>query len=255
MTVRRTDKERISNIGHRISKKQGSGAGDQGPGKIEYRITMHEQRTRNQKPNIRRFMYIVCCDLEGVFVPEIWINVSEKTGIPELRLTTRDISDYDVLMKKRLGILERENLKISDIQNVIATLDPLEGAVQFLEWLRSTVQVIIVSDTFVQFAGPLMKKLGWPTLFCNSLVIGSDGRVKDYTLRQKDGKRRAVIALKSLNYKVMAVGDSYNDISMLKEADRGILFSPPENVLREFPELPVTHNYDELKRLIIETMK
>ncbi|MFO7666049.1 MAG: bifunctional phosphoserine phosphatase/homoserine phosphotransferase ThrH [Desulfobacterales bacterium] len=200
-------------------------------------------------------MYIVCSDLEGVFVPEIWINVAEKTGIPELRLTTRDISDYDVLMKKRLRILDREHLKISDIQNVIAGLYPLEGAAQFLEWLRSTVQVIIVSDTFVQFAGPLMKKLGWPTLFCNSLVIAPDGRVEGYSLRQKDGKKKAVISLKSMNYKVIAVGDSYNDITMLKEADRGILFSPPDNVANEFPELPVTYNYDELKRLIIETIK
>jgi len=199
-------------------------------------------------------MYIVCCDLEGVFVPEIWINVAEKTGISELRLTTRDISDYDVLMKKRLKILDREHLKISDIQNVITMLYPLEGAVQFLDWLRSTVQVIIVSDTFVQFAGPLMKKLGWPTLFCNSLVIGPDGRVEDYSLRQKDGKKKAVISLKSLNYKVIAVGDSYNDITMLKEADKGILFCPPDNVVSEFPELPVTYNYNELKGLITETM-
>jgi len=199
-------------------------------------------------------MYIVCCDLEGVFVPEIWINVAEKTGIPELRLTTRDISDYDVLMKKRLKILDREHLKISDIQNVIDMLNPLEGAVQFLEWLRSTVQVIIVSDTFVQFAGPLMKKLGWPTLFCNSLIIGPDGRVENYLLRQKEGKKKAVISLKSLNYRVIAVGDSYNDIAMLKEADKGILFSPPDNVVKEFPELEVTYNYDELKGLIMKTM-
>ena len=199
-------------------------------------------------------MHIVCCDLEGVFVPEIWINVAEKTGIPELRLTTRDISDYDVLMKKRLKILDREHLNLSDIQNVISTLNPLEGAVQFLDWLRSTVQVIIVSDTFIQFAGPLMKKLGWPTLFCNSLIIGQDGRVESYTLRQKDGKKRAVISLKSLNYKVIAVGDSYNDITMLKEADKGILFCPPDNVVSEFPELPVTCNYDELEELIIKTM-
>jgi phosphoserine/homoserine phosphotransferase len=199
-------------------------------------------------------MYIVCCDLEGVFVPEIWINVAEKTGIPELRLTTRDISDYDVLMKKRLKILDREHLNLSDIQNVISTLNPLEGAVQFLDWLRSTVQVIIVSDTFVQFAGPLMKKLGWPTLFCNSLIIGPDGRVENYSLRQKDGKKKAVISLKGLNYRVIAVGDSYNDITMLKEADKGILFCPPDNVVSEFPDIPITYNYDELKGLIVEAM-
>jgi len=197
-------------------------------------------------------MYIVCCDLEGVFVPEIWINVAAKTGIEELRLTTRDISDYDVLMKRRLKILDREHLKITDIQNVIAGLAPLEGAVEFIDWLRSVSQVIIVSDTFVQFAGPLMKKLGSPTLFCNTLTIGADGVVEGYNLRQKDGKKKAVIALKSLDYSVIAVGDSYNDIAMLKEADRGILFRPPVNVVTEFPELPVTHEYGELKKLIIK---
>ena len=199
-------------------------------------------------------MHIVCCDLEGVFVPEIWINVAAKTGIEELRLTTRDISDYDVLMKRRLKILDREHLKITDIQNVIAGLDPLEGAVEFLDWLRSVTQVIIVSDTFVQFAGPLMKKLGSPTLFCNTLTIGADGVVEGYNLRQKDGKKKAVIALKSLDYSVIAVGDSYNDIAMLKEADRGILFRPPVNVVTEFPELPVTYEYGELKELIIKEM-
>ena len=199
-------------------------------------------------------MHIVCCDLEGVFVPEIWINVAAKTGIEELRLTTRDISDYDVLMKRRLKILDRERLKITDIQNVIAGLDPLEGAVEFLDWLRSVTQVIIVSDTFVQFAGPLMKKLGSPTLFCNTLTIGADGVVEGYNLRQKDGKKKAVIALKSLDYSVIAVGDSYNDIAMLREADRGILFRPPVNVTNEFPELPVTRRYDELKELIIKEM-
>lgn len=199
-------------------------------------------------------MHIVCCDLEGVFVPEIWINVAEKTGIEELRLTTRDISDYDVLMKRRLKILEREHLKITDIQNVIAGLDPLEGAVEFLDWLRSVTQVIIVSDTFVQFAGPLMKKMGSPTLFCNTLTIGADGAVEGYNLRQKDGKKKSVIALKSLDYRVIAVGDSYNDIAMLKEADRGILFRPPVNVLTEFPELPVTYDYGGLKGLIIKEM-
>lgn len=200
-------------------------------------------------------MHIVCCDLEGVFVPEIWINVAVKTGIEELRLTTRDISDYDVLMKRRLKILDREHLKITDIQNVIAGLDPLEGAVEFLDWLRSVTQVIIVSDTFVQFAGPLMKKLGSPTLFCNTLTIGTGGAVEGYNLRQKDGKKKAVIALKSLDYSVIAVGDSYNDITMLKEADRGILFRPPANVVTEFPELPVTYEYDKLRELIIKEME
>lgn len=197
-------------------------------------------------------MHIVCCDLEGVFVPEIWINVAAKTGIEELRLTTRDISDYDVLMKRRLKILDREHLKITDIQNVIAGLEPLEGAVEFLDWLRSVTQVIIVSDTFVQFAGPLMKKLGSPTLFCNTLTIGAGGAVEGYNLRQKDGKKKAVIALKSLDYSVIAVGDSYNDIAMLKEADRGILFRPPVNVVTEFPGFPVTYEYGELKKLIIK---
>lgn len=195
-------------------------------------------------------MHVVCCDLEGVFVPEIWINVAQKTGIEELRLTTRDISDYDVLMKRRLKILEREHLNISDIQKVIASINPLEGAVEFLYWLRSVTQVIIVSDTFVQFAGPLMKKLGWPTLFCNSLTIGQDGSIENYNLRQKEGKKKAVIALKNLSYNVIAVGDSYNDIAMLKEADRGIFFRPPENIKSEFPELPVTYNYEELKKLL-----
>ena len=199
-------------------------------------------------------MHIVCCDLEGVFVPEIWINVAVKTGIEELRLTTRDVSDYDVLMKRRLKILDREHLKITDIQNVIAGLDPLEGAVEFIDWLRSVTQVIIVSDTFVQFAGPLMKKLGSPTLFCNTLTIRAGGTVDGYNLRQKDGKKKAVIALKSLDYSVIAVGDSYNDIAMLKEADRGILFRPPVNVVTEFPELPVTYEYGELKELIIKEM-
>lgn len=195
-------------------------------------------------------MYIVCSDLEGVFVPEIWINVAEKTGIEELRLTTRDISDYDVLMKKRLGILHENGLKIKDITDVIAAMNPLDGAVEFLDWLRSHTQLIVVSDTFVQFAGPLMEKLGWPTLFCNSLSIEPDGSVSGYNLRQKDGKREAVLALKKLNYNIISMGDSYNDISMLKEADTGILFMPPENVKNEFPELPVTNNYEELKEIL-----
>lgn len=195
-------------------------------------------------------MHIICSDLEGVFVPEIWINVAEKTGIEELRLTTRDISDYDVLMKKRLAILEENGLKIHDIQAVIATMNPLEGAVDFLNWLRSRTQIIVVSDTFVQFAGPLMEKLGWPTLFCHTLSLAPDGSVIGYQLRQHDSKREAIISLRRLNYNTIAVGDSYNDISMLKEADHGILFCPPENVKNEFPEFPLSYSYDELKEIL-----
>lgn len=199
-------------------------------------------------------MYIVCSDLEGVFVPEIWINVSEKTGIKELRLTTRDVPDYDVLMKRRLAILKEHNLKIKDITDVIATMDPLEGAVDFINWLKSQVPLIIVSDTFTQFAGPLMKKLGNPALFCNTLVIDADGTITDYKLRQQDGKRKTAIALKSLDYKIIASGDSYNDINMLKEANQGILFRPPDNVKNEFPQFPVTYEYNKLKAIIEDTL-
>ena len=195
-------------------------------------------------------MHIVCSDLEGILVPEIWINVAEKTGIKELRLTTRDISDYDVLMKRRLAILEENGLKIGDIQAVIATMNPLDGAVEFLNWLRTHTQIIVVSDTFVQFAGPLMEKLGWPTLFCHTLLIDGDGSVAGYKLRQKDSKREAVISLKRLNYETIAIGDSYNDITMLKEADNGILFRPPENVKNEYPEFSLSYGYDELKDIL-----
>lgn len=199
-------------------------------------------------------MKILCSDLEGVFVPEIWINVAAKTGIEELRLTTRDISDYDVLMKKRLAILDANKLKLSDITAVIATMEPLEGAVEFLDWLRAQVPVIIVSDTFEQFAGPLMQKLDWPTLFCNTLEVAADLTVTGYTLRQTDGKQKATLALKQLNYEVIAMGDSYNDISMLKAADHGILFRPPENVIAEFPDLPVTNGYDEIKAVLTKLL-
>ena len=195
-------------------------------------------------------MHIVCSDLEGVFVPEIWINVAEKTGIEELRLTTRDISDYDVLMKRRLAILDENGLKIDDIKAAIATMNPLEGAMEFLNWLRSRTQIIVVSDTFEQFARPLMEKLGWPTLFCHTLSIAPDGFITDYVLRQKDAKREAVISLKNLNYRTIGMGDSYNDITMLKEADNGILFNPPDNVKNEYPEFPVTFSYEDLKSII-----
>lgn len=195
-------------------------------------------------------MYVICSDLEGVFVPEIWINVAEKTGIEELRLTTRDISDYDVLMQKRLAILKANNLKLKDITDVIATMEPLDGAVKMVEWLRATAQLIVLSDTFVEFAKPLMQKLGWPALFCHSLTIDKEGVIAGYNLRQSEGKKKSVQAMQSLNYQVIAMGDSYNDIAMLNEADHGILFRPPVNVVNEYPELPVTYEYQELRKRI-----
>lgn len=195
-------------------------------------------------------MHIVCSDLEGVFVPEIWINVAEKTGIDELKLTTRDISDYDVLMKKRLDILKQNKLKLKDIQNVIDEMEPLPGALEFLNWLRSQTQVIVVSDTYVQFTGPLMKKLGYPTLFCHTLEVSENNSVTGYKLRQKEGKKKTVQALRSLKYNIIAMGDSYNDIDMLREADMGILFCPPQNVMDEFPELPVTTDYGQVRQIL-----
>ncbi len=192
-------------------------------------------------------MKIICADMEGIFTPEIWIRVAKKTGIEELKLTTRDISDYDVLMKKRLGILAENGLKLKDITDVIETMDPLEGALDFLNWAREQTQIVVVSDTYAEFARPLLRKLGWPTLFCNTLTIAPDGSIADYNLRQQDGKRKTVLSLRRLNYHILAVGDSYNDITMLKEADAGVLFKPPENVRNEYPELPATYNYDELK--------
>jgi len=195
-------------------------------------------------------MYIICADMEGIFTPEIWINVAEITGIDELRLTTRDISDYDVLMKKRLAILDRHGLKLQDIQAVISKMQPLDGAKKFLDWLRSELQVIIVSDTYVEFAGPLLEKLGQPTLFCNTLSVAADGSISGYNLRQKDGKRKVAAALQNLNYKVIAIGDSYNDITMLQTAEKAILFRPPDNVKAEFPQFPIAMNYQEMKREI-----
>ncbi len=192
-------------------------------------------------------MYIVCSDLEGVFTPEVWIKLAVNTGIKELRKTTRDIPDYDVLMRKRLIILKENGVRLKDITDVAATMSPLEGAIEFLEWLKPRTQIIIVSDTYAEFAEPLMKQLGWPTLLCNTLTTGSDGIITDYNLRQQDGKPKVVKALKGLNYKVIGIGDSYNDITMLKQADKGLLYKPPENVINEYPEFPVSTNYDELK--------
>lgn len=189
---------------------------------------------------------IACLDLEGVLVPEIWINVAASTGIDALRRTTRDEPNYGKLMRYRIGILEEHGLRLSDIQEVIAGMGPLEGAKDFLSWLRYRYQVIILSDTFYEFAAPLMAQLDHPCLFCNSLVVDERGAVRDYRLRIADGKRKAVMALKLLNFSVIAAGDSYNDTTMLAEADAGILFRPPDNVVRDFPQFPVTHTYAEL---------
>ena len=200
-------------------------------------------------------MYIVCADMEGIFTPEIWINVAEITGIKELRQTTRDINDYDVLMKRRLAILKQHGLKLQDIQAVIAKMKPLDGAKNFLNWLRSRLQVIIVSDTYVEFAGPLLEKLGQPTLLCNTLSVETDGTISGYNLRQKDGKQKVATALANLNYNVIAIGDSYNDITMLKAAESAILFCPPDNIKKEYSEFVVTRTYDELKQAVNQILK
>jgi phosphoserine/homoserine phosphotransferase len=193
-----------------------------------------------------------CLDLEGVLVPEIWINVAERTGIEALRVTTRDEPDYDVLMRRRLAILAEHGLVLADIQAVIGSLRPLEGAAEFLHDLRERFQVLILSDTFYEFADPLMRQLGRPTLLCHRLEVDAAGRVVDYHLRMADQKREAVKALHRLRFKVIAAGDSYNDTAMLGEADAGILFRPPDNVVREFPHFPVTHSYAELRKAFEE---
>jgi phosphoserine/homoserine phosphotransferase len=193
---------------------------------------------------------IVCLDLEGVLVPEIWINVAERTGIPELRRTTRDEPDYDLLMKQRIAILARHGLGLPDIQRVIAGMQPLPGAAEFLGWLREYAPVVILSDTFCEFAAPLMRQLGHPTLLCHSLEVDDRGRIVGYRIRLADQKRLAVKAFRQLNFRVIAAGDSYNDTAMLAEADAGILFRPPDNVTAEFPQFPVTREYPELRRAI-----
>ena len=192
-------------------------------------------------------MIVACLDLEGVLVPEIWINVAERTGIDALKRTTRDEPDYDVLMKQRLEILSKHGLGLPAIQEVIASMNPLPGAAEFLDWVRERYQLIILSDTFYQFAAPLMRQLGHPTLFCHDLEVDDTGKIVDYHLRQSDPKRRSVQAIRNLNLKVIAAGDSYNDTTMLLEADAGILFCPPDNVIEEFPQLPVARDYDELR--------
>ncbi len=196
-------------------------------------------------------MEIACLDLEGVLVPEIWIAFAEQTGIDALKATTRDIPDYDVLMSQRLEILREHGLGLPQIQEVIAGLSPLEGAVEFVDWLRERFQVVILSDTFYEFSQPLMRQLGFPTLLCHRLSVASDGRVTDYRLRQANPKRQAVLAFKSLYYRVIAAGDSYNDTTMLSEADAGILFSAPDNVVAEFPQFPAVYGYPDLKQAFI----
>ena len=193
---------------------------------------------------------IVTLDLEGVLVPEIWIAFAEKTGIDELRLTTRDIPDYDELMAGRLSILDKNSLKLADIQAVISMLTPLEGAKAFLDELRSMTQVVILSDTFQEFAKPLIEQLDWPTIFCHDLEINEEGSVVNYRLRQPDQKRKAVAAFRGLNYHVIAAGDSYNDTTMLAEADRGFLFRSPDNVKNEFPQFKSAEEYGELMQMI-----
>ncbi|MEN0038482.1 MAG: bifunctional phosphoserine phosphatase/homoserine phosphotransferase ThrH [Cellvibrio sp.] len=197
-------------------------------------------------------MEIACLDLEGVLVPEIWIEFAKVTGIEELKATTRDIPDYDVLMKQRLRILEQHNLGLKEIQDVIATLKPLDGAVEFVDWLRERFQVIILSDTFYEFSQPLMRQLGFPTLLCHRLNVDERGMVVGYTLRQRDPKRQSVLALQTLYYRIIAAGDSYNDTTMLGEADQGILFHAPQNVIDQFPQFPAVHTYEDLKKEFIK---
>ncbi|MDH3769634.1 MAG: bifunctional phosphoserine phosphatase/homoserine phosphotransferase ThrH [Nitrospirota bacterium] len=190
---------------------------------------------------------VTCLDMEGVLFPEIWLGLAEKVGLEELRLTTRDIADYDVLMQKRLDVLRAHGITIHAIHDVVRTISPLPGVVEFIHWLRERCQVVILSDTFYEFVGPLMKQLQFPTIFCHSLGIDSGGFITDYFLRQKDQKRQAVRALKNLEFRVLAVGDSYNDVSMLKEADAGFFFCPPDSIVQEYPQFPVARTYLELQ--------
>ncbi|MBQ0711701.1 MAG: bifunctional phosphoserine phosphatase/homoserine phosphotransferase ThrH [Porticoccus sp.] len=197
-------------------------------------------------------MEIACLDLEGVLVPEIWIAFAEKTGIEALKKTTRDEPDYDVLMRYRLDILEKNGLGLNEIQEVIATLSPLEGARDFIDWLRERFQVVILSDTFYEFAQPLMRQLGFPTLLCHKLEVDVNGRVTNYKLRQANPKRQAVVGFKSMYYRTIAAGDSYNDTTMLAEADAGILFHAPQNVIDEFPQFPAVQDFESLKKEFIK---
>ena len=197
-------------------------------------------------------MEIACLDLEGVLIPEIWIAFAEKTGIEALKRTTRDEPDYDVLMRYRLDILEKNGLGLNERQEVIATLSPLDGARDFVDWLRERFQVVILSDTFYEFAQPLMRQLGFPTLLCHKLETDGNGRVTNYRLRQANPKRQAIVGFKSMYYRTIAAGDSYNDTTMLAEADAGILFHAPQNVIDEFPQFPAVHTFEDLKKEFIK---
>jgi phosphoserine/homoserine phosphotransferase len=204
--------------------------------------------TANAKPTL------IAMDMEGVFTPEIWIAVAEKTGVEKLRLTTRDIPDYDQLMRGRLQLLRENGLKLSDIQSVIATLDPLPGAIEFTNWMREQAPLIILTDSFAQFIEPLKAKLGHPTIFCNTLVVDDENNVVDYRLRQVNGKKQAVAAFNSLGFRVIAMGDSYNDTAMLLEAEHGILFRPSDNVKAEFPQFPALTEYVDVKAKLRELL-
>jgi phosphoserine / homoserine phosphotransferase len=193
---------------------------------------------------------MLCSDLEGVLVPEVWINVARWTGIDELKLTTRDISDYNALMKRRLEILKQHSITINDIQKVIALLELMPGALDFINWLHGRVQMVVVSDTFREFADPLLEKIGWPVLFCHHLTIDKEGNITDFNLRQTEAKKRVVEALQNLNFKVIAVGDSYNDVSMLRQAEHGILYRPPQNVIDDNPDISIVNSYSQLKHLV-----
>lgn len=197
-------------------------------------------------------MELACLDLEGVLIPEIWIKFAEKTGIEALKATTRDISDYDELMTMRLNELDKAGLGLNEIQEVIATLSPLEGAQEFINWLRERFQVIILSDTFYEFAAPLMKQLGYPTLLCHKLTVSETGKIVGYNIRQANPKRQSICAFKSLYYRTIAAGDSYNDTTMLAEADAGILFHAPQNVIEEFPQFPAVQTFEDLKKEFIK---
>jgi phosphoserine / homoserine phosphotransferase len=200
-------------------------------------------------------MNIVCFDMEGVFTPEIWINVARKTGIDSLKITTRDEPDYDKLMRFRIGILRENGITLKFIQEVIASLDLLDGAREFFDWVRDRSQAIVVTDSFVEFAMPFIEKLGRPLVLCHNLVVDDKGMITGYQIRQPDPKRKVVQAFQELKYKVIGIGDSYNDMGMIQQADQGIFFRPPDKVVKDYPQFPVTRDYPELKALILESLQ